>query len=255
MTQLRCSNCATDNPADARFCQKCGTRLLTVCKQCGTENLPGMVFCKNCGTNLAEAKFVLSPERFDFWRTVLTSSNSWQPPTKIPAEVQETLAALNPPYIPAKEQFILCKMVGGGTMVGLPYRLPSVTVHGRKFQAETWSWTANRAFLIGTDSRLIILYEKRNKPFDCVPYDQIAGLDVDGNNYVLSLQDGTQATIETKFGGFSFLAAAVILTAPPVTKGQVAQMEMSKADDAKVFALAFAEFFREIVRENKRRAG
>ena len=48
---MRCPNCQTINPANAKFCMECGNRLL-VCSNCGTINLPNAKFCIECGTSL-----------------------------------------------------------------------------------------------------------------------------------------------------------------------------------------------------------
>jgi class 3 adenylate cyclase/tetratricopeptide (TPR) repeat protein len=48
---MRCPNCQTINPANAKFCLECGNRLI-VCPNCGTVNLPIAKFCIECGTPL-----------------------------------------------------------------------------------------------------------------------------------------------------------------------------------------------------------
>ena len=48
---MRCPNCQTVNPAIAKFCLECGTRL-NGCPNCGTINPPGAKFCIECGTAL-----------------------------------------------------------------------------------------------------------------------------------------------------------------------------------------------------------
>lgn len=48
---MRCLNCQTLNPANAKFCLECGTRLV-VCPNCGTVNPPAAKFCIECGTAL-----------------------------------------------------------------------------------------------------------------------------------------------------------------------------------------------------------
>src|SRR5579864_5378539 len=49
---MRCPNCQTINPPNAKFCLECGNRLV-VCPNCGTVNLPTAKFCIECGTPLA----------------------------------------------------------------------------------------------------------------------------------------------------------------------------------------------------------
>jgi class 3 adenylate cyclase len=53
---MKCSNCAYQNPSEAKFCQNCGNRLLRVCPNCSTTNDPGARFCQNCGTKLQDAE-------------------------------------------------------------------------------------------------------------------------------------------------------------------------------------------------------
>src|SRR5216684_7358820 len=48
---MRCPNCQTVNPPNAKFCLECGNRLV-VCPNCGTINLPFAKFCIECGTPL-----------------------------------------------------------------------------------------------------------------------------------------------------------------------------------------------------------
>ncbi|TAL12119.1 MAG: adenylate/guanylate cyclase domain-containing protein [Chloroflexota bacterium] len=47
-----CSNCATENRPDAKFCMECGTPLAAGCPTCGTVNPPGAKFCSECATRL-----------------------------------------------------------------------------------------------------------------------------------------------------------------------------------------------------------
>ncbi len=52
---IRCPQCGTANPADAKFCNNCGAKLSGTikCPTCGTENPPGAKFCSNDGTKLS----------------------------------------------------------------------------------------------------------------------------------------------------------------------------------------------------------
>ncbi len=52
---MRCPNCQTLNPANAKFCLECGNRLV-ICPNCGTVNLPFAKFCIECGTALQAGK-------------------------------------------------------------------------------------------------------------------------------------------------------------------------------------------------------
>lgn len=48
---MRCPNCQTLNPPNAKFCLECGNRLV-ICPNCSTVNLPVAKFCIECGTSL-----------------------------------------------------------------------------------------------------------------------------------------------------------------------------------------------------------
>src|SRR5579872_7407873 len=50
---MRCPNCQTINPPEAKFCLECGNRLV-VCPNCGTVNLPTTLFRSECGTSLQQ---------------------------------------------------------------------------------------------------------------------------------------------------------------------------------------------------------
>src|SRR5438045_7233368 len=52
---MRCSNCQAINPAEAKFCENCGTALEPACPNCGKPVPPSAKFCRNCGYRLAPA--------------------------------------------------------------------------------------------------------------------------------------------------------------------------------------------------------
>jgi len=65
---MKCPRCQNQNPADATFCEECGSRLETACPSCGELNRPSAKFCKKCGqqldqTNVVNPKFS-SPESY-----------------------------------------------------------------------------------------------------------------------------------------------------------------------------------------------
>ncbi len=51
---MRCSRCATENPAGKKFCGGCGSTLSARCPRCGAENTPSFKFCGDCGASLYE---------------------------------------------------------------------------------------------------------------------------------------------------------------------------------------------------------
>src|SRR5712691_2317862 len=46
---MRCAKCNYDNPADALFCMKCGTKVENRCSSCNTVNPADAKFCRKCG--------------------------------------------------------------------------------------------------------------------------------------------------------------------------------------------------------------
>jgi class 3 adenylate cyclase len=66
---MQCPACRQENPAQAKFCLECGTRLVVGCPSCGTE-LPGSAkFCLECGQRVAASAAAIvstsvSPEAY-----------------------------------------------------------------------------------------------------------------------------------------------------------------------------------------------
>src|SRR5215467_8989727 len=63
---MKCSRCQHENPADAGFCQECGTRLEAACPTCATVNQLGAKFCKSCGQRLLQAPIGDQPTAMRF---------------------------------------------------------------------------------------------------------------------------------------------------------------------------------------------
>ena len=53
MPGVACSNCGTENPAEAKFCMSCGSALERKCPSCGATPPAEAKFCMECGTSLA----------------------------------------------------------------------------------------------------------------------------------------------------------------------------------------------------------
>jgi ribosomal protein L40E len=51
-----CAKCNNDNPADASFCESCGSKLELTCPACKASLSPGARFCKKCGTAISAAR-------------------------------------------------------------------------------------------------------------------------------------------------------------------------------------------------------
>ena len=55
---MKCPECQHDNPDNAKFCRKCGTKLPSCCPNCGNPVEPGDSFCMECGAKLDRAASV-----------------------------------------------------------------------------------------------------------------------------------------------------------------------------------------------------
>jgi class 3 adenylate cyclase/pimeloyl-ACP methyl ester carboxylesterase len=53
---MSCPECGQANPADARFCNACGSRLVLTCPSCKQPNAPASRFCNACGQKLSETE-------------------------------------------------------------------------------------------------------------------------------------------------------------------------------------------------------
>ncbi len=58
---MTCPSCHEQNPAGARFCNNCGTRLAEACSSCGVARVGTGKFCSECGTEFAQNADAASP--------------------------------------------------------------------------------------------------------------------------------------------------------------------------------------------------
>ena len=58
MSEIICRNCGAQNPAQSKFCNKCGETLASgtsqLCPNCQAQNPLDLLYCDNCGTRLAD---------------------------------------------------------------------------------------------------------------------------------------------------------------------------------------------------------
>jgi class 3 adenylate cyclase len=59
---MNCPQCQQDNPANAKFCRECGSRLSLACPQCRAPYEAGQKFCNQCGTRIGSHAEVGTPE-------------------------------------------------------------------------------------------------------------------------------------------------------------------------------------------------
>jgi class 3 adenylate cyclase/tetratricopeptide (TPR) repeat protein/ribosomal protein L40E len=58
---MLCAKCNYDNPADAMFCMKCGTKVENRCASCNTVNPADANFCRKCGKAVGAGASAPSP--------------------------------------------------------------------------------------------------------------------------------------------------------------------------------------------------
>ena len=97
---MQCSQCQHENPAEAKFCLNCGTRLTQVCSQCQQVLPPEAKFCMACGHALTE--------------TVVPQAQAPQPP-----RVESTPLAGHLPEAERRQLTVMfCDLVGSTALSG-----------------------------------------------------------------------------------------------------------------------------------------
>ena len=142
---MRCPQCATDNPAAAKFCFNCGSSLKATCPQCATEVPPGAKFCSNCGHRLAPSDTPASPTPP---APVVASAATPTPPTA----ARPPQARINQ-YIPTELLAKLEAARASGGMLGerrivtmLFCDVQGSTAAAEKLDPEEWADIMNGAF-------------------------------------------------------------------------------------------------------------
>ncbi len=62
---MRCSDCQSENLADASFCQDCGAKLERICGGCQAVNAPASKFCRMCGLRLVAQPAAATATKLD----------------------------------------------------------------------------------------------------------------------------------------------------------------------------------------------
>ena len=76
---MECSKCHHENREEARFCEKCGTKLQPVCPECGNELRSQAVFCDKCGARIAGAVSTPTQTTAPTLEDMHTQSQNWIP--------------------------------------------------------------------------------------------------------------------------------------------------------------------------------
>jgi len=76
---MQCPKCQHENPSEALFCRKCGTKLPSVCPCCGNDISPQDKFCMKCGTKLDGATNTIAEVNAPTLEDVHAQSKSWIP--------------------------------------------------------------------------------------------------------------------------------------------------------------------------------
>src|SRR6516165_3754052 len=87
---MRCSKCATENPAGNKFCGGCGSTLSARCPHCGAENNPSFRFCGNCGASLSAQGSASAGAPGSVSSSIQVAAE----PSEIPAGERKTVTAL-----------------------------------------------------------------------------------------------------------------------------------------------------------------
>ncbi|HLW01534.1 MAG TPA: adenylate/guanylate cyclase domain-containing protein [Ktedonobacterales bacterium] len=91
---MRCLVCGTQNPAGAKFCNECGSPLLSItCPNCGAVNRPNAKFCNECGSPLAS-----SPENAPPPLPIQPQARGNQQPDAAPESSSTTSAEAENPW-------------------------------------------------------------------------------------------------------------------------------------------------------------
>ena len=87
---MRCSKCATENPAGKKFCGGCGSALSAKCPRGGAENTPSFNFCGDCGASLSALGSPSAGASGFAWSDIRVAAE----PSEVPEGERKTVTAL-----------------------------------------------------------------------------------------------------------------------------------------------------------------
>ncbi len=242
MAGMICPNCGQENPAQNKFCLKCGGSLTARCRRCGTENPLAAQFCGNCSIELATATPGIPFERVALWQETFRKMN-W-----LVQKWESDEQQLNPmlrsfgvePYIERQEPTLF-----GVYLINRPWFPKELRINRRKARAgkHNMLWATNcRLFVIVPEWRK----EERLWVFS---YSEFSNCEIDyGGRISLSTRRGDQIEVSLrlgKVGWFDALMAA--FASDPVARARASITGREKIQARRQFMEALALFVKDMV--------
>ena len=180
----QCPACSYANPLDSKFCQKCGKKLVHSCRRCGAENLLDAEFCKSCGVKLSEAKFGITKQHADKWRSHFSSfpgaASIWASKgygtTKVVPLANQIMEASDPRPLPKSER----------TAFLLPIADRDWCIRTAQFNATTITYGA-----VWVCTTRFALFDFMQRRAYSVPYELLTTVNRQGDSISLNTSDGS----------------------------------------------------------------